>query len=356
MFSNKTRKVILNTSMKFLHFFLGIVLSLSLFVGVPFSVQAQAFNLYSADDIIVNVYPEIPGPNTEVELSIKSYSFNLNNYYIAWFKNGVRESADYGNREFTFTTADPGVATDISLAVEYEGQVFRKEFRFVPSEVDLLWEATDAYTPPFYRGKALPLLQSSIKVTAIPETQLIAPADAPKLVYYWDRNYKRNIPASGFGKQSLVFEADPLLVEEIVEVTSNDRRENSFAKNMLVIPTKAFEPKMLFYEINEKGRLMTNKALNTNPLVNGDTIKLSFHPLHLSTTAPNFVDLFVGWNVNGKERPPQDFNKQNQLYITTNEGSGEVNVSLELKNIRKIMQEMKGEMALIFSGKKKSSK
>ncbi|MGB0925339.1 MAG: hypothetical protein ACPGTS_01370 [Minisyncoccia bacterium] len=312
--------------------------------------HAQQFNLYSADDIIVNVYPQIPGPNTQVELSIKSYSFNLNNYYIAWFKNGIRETADYGNRNFTFTTGDSGTATDISLAVEYEGQVFRKEFRFVPSEVDLLWEAVDAYTPPFYRGKALPLLQSQIEITAIPETQLIAPSDAPKLVYYWDRNYKRDIPSSGFSKQSFLFEADPLLTEEIIEVTSNDRRENSFATNTLVLPTAAFQPKILFYEINENERLMTNKALNSNPVINGDTIKLSFHPLNLSTTAANFIDLFVGWNINNEARPPQNFEKQDELYITTNGTPGEVNISLELANIRKIMQDVEGKIDLIFTG------
>lgn len=205
----------------------------------------QNFQLYTEDDIFVETYPKIPGPNENVDLNLKSYSFNLNNYYIVWFLDGEKQSADYGNRKFSFTTRGSGEATNVTAVIEFNDQVFRKELRFVPAEVDLLWEATDAYTPPFYRGKALPLKQASLKVSAIPETQLIAPKDAPKLVYYWDKNYKRNIPASGFGKQSFSFEADPLNLSEKITVTSNDRRKTLLQKTPWIY--QQIQIKLRFY-------------------------------------------------------------------------------------------------------------
>src|SRR5690606_39124133 len=119
------------------------------------------------------------------------------------------------------TTGNSGDVTDITAVIEIEGQVFRKELRFAPSQIDLLWEATDAYTPPFYKGKALPIQQSELRVTAIPETFLIEPTDAPNLVYYWDRNYSRDVAKSGFGKQSYSLTADPLNPTEKIKVTSN---------------------------------------------------------------------------------------------------------------------------------------
>lgn len=340
---------IIELSMKKYFSQMSLLFLFFLFIFGTHTVDAQEFNLYSADDIFVETSPKIPGPNTEVNLNLKSYSFNLNNYYIVWFLNGEKQSADYGNRKFSFKTGESGQASNVTAVIEVGNDVFRKELRFVPAEVDLLWEAIDAYTPPFYRGKALALQQSKIKIIAIPETQLIAPSDASKLVYYWDKNYKRNIAASGFGKHSFTFEADPLVLSEKITVTSNDRRENSFAKNTLTIPTKSFESKILFYEINENGRVMKNKALNTNGVVNGDTIKLSFHPLHLSTNEPNFIDLFVNWNINNEARAPQDFAKQDELYISSGGETGTTPIGIELEGIKKLLQKASANINLIFT-------
>lgn len=327
--------------------FLGLIIMISFF-GLNNTAQAQGFQLYSADDILVETIPNVPGPNELVKIKINSFSFNLNNYYVAWFRNGNQEAAGYGTRDFEFRTGDTGEITNITIVVDFEGQVFRKELRFAPSQVDLLWEATDAYIPPFYKGKALPLKQGSVKVTAIPETLLIEPNDAPKLIYYWDKNYERQVAKSGFGKQSFEFTTDVLGVSEKISVTTNDRRENSFAKNTIDIPFNSYQPKVLFYEINPNGRLMTNRALNTNNVINGDTLKLAFHPLHISSNAKNFVDLFVKWTINNKTEPPQDFAKQNELYITTGGESGQVNVTVGLEGIEKLLQKSNGSVDIVF--------
>ena len=331
------------------HIVIFAVLVLSFFV-IPNTTVAQNFQLYSADDIFVETTPKIPGPNEEVKLKLNSYSFNLNNYYIAWFENGERKSADYGNRDYIFTTGNSGEVTNITAVVEYENQVFRKELRFAPSQVNLLWEVTDAYVPPFYKGKALPIQQSQIKITAIPETLLIEPSDAPNLIYYWDRNYTRQQSGSGFGKQSFEFTADPLGVNEKITVTSNDRRENSFATNTIDIPTDVYKPKILFYEFNGD-RLMTNKALNTNNVINGDTVKLSFHPLYISSVQPNFIDLFVNWSINNNPQPPQDFEKQNELYITSGGEAGAVDINIALEGIEKLLQKSQTNLELVFNPK-----
>lgn len=323
--------------------FLKIIIIFIFFI-VGHNVYAQAFNLYTENDIFTETIPEIPGPNEEVSLKLKSYSFNLNNYYITWFLNGQKQSAGYGNREFTFKTGNTGERTRITAVIDTDGKIFRKKFNFVPAEVDLMWEAIDAYTPPFYRGKAIPLPQALIRVTAIPETQLIAPSDAPNLIYYWDRNYKRDIPSSGFGKNSFTFISDPLVYTEEIKVTTNDRRENSFARNSLKIPIKDNKAEILFYKTNKNGRIMVNKALNTNTNIGSNTIKLTFHPLNMSTTKQNFTDLFVGWSINGKNQAPQNFSNQSELYITSGEQSGTTSIGLKLEGIDKMFQ--KGETSI----------
>ena len=329
----------------------SLAIVFGLFILGPHRVMAQEFNLYSADDIFVETIPNVPGPNEQVTLKLDSYSFNLNNYYIAWFKDGERQSAGYGQREFKFRTGASGIITNVTAVVEFEGQIFRKELRFAPSQVDLLWQAIDAYVPPFYRGKALPLKQSQVRITAIPETLLIEPNDAPNLVYYWDRNYQRQGDQSGFGRQSITLTADPLVNSEKITVTSNDRRENSAATNTIDIPVSSFSPKILFYEIDQNDRILTNRALNTNGIVDGDTIKLSFHPLNMSSIKDNFTDLFVDWRINGTPGPPQDFSKQNELYITTSGVSGATSISVGLEGIEKLLQKTREEIELVFSAR-----
>lgn len=331
--------------------FLGLIIlvvSIFGFTKINHAQQIPEISLYSADDIIVETIPNIPGPNEPVQLKINSFSFNLNNYYVAWFKDGKQVLAGYGERDYRFTMGGNGTITEITIVVEFENQVFRKELRFAPSQVDLLWEAPESYVPPFYKGKALPLGQAKIKVTAIPETLLIEPNDSDKLIYYWDNNFERQVAKSGFGRNSFTFEADPLLENERVKVTTNDRRENSFATNSIDIPTAVYQPKILFYEINDNGRLMTNKALNTNSTIEGNKVKLAFHPLNISSYEKNFTDLFVDWQVNNLSRPPQDFGKQNELYITSGDESGAVNIRVTLEVIKKILQQASGGVELYF--------
>ena len=311
--------------------------------------QLGEFQLYTADDINADIFPEIPGPNESVDIKLTSYSFNLNNYYIAWFENGQQRLSGYGEREYTFGTGESGTITEVTAVIEFEDQVFRKEFRFSPSQIDLLWEVTDGYTPPFYKGKALPVLQSEIRVTAIPETLLIEPTDAPNLVYYWDNNFQRKSSRSGFGRQSFSFTADPLNVNEKVTVTSNDRRENSFASATIDIPTTQYESKILFYEIDGDNRIKTNKALNTNNIVGKDSIRFGFYPLHFSSVKKNFVDLFVNWSINNEPNDPQDFDKQNEINISSGGDTGTADINVKLENIEKILQNVEETVSLIFN-------
>ncbi len=323
------------------------VLCILLIIIAPNTSNAQ--KRYNADDISADIFPKIPGPLESVDIKLTSYSFNLNNYYITWFRNGEEIVSGFGEREITFTTGKTGEITGITALIDYENQIIRKEFQFAPSQVDLLWEVSDAYTPPFYKGKPLPIKQSDIKITAIPETLLIEPSDAPNLIYYWDRNYSRQVSDSGFGKQSLEITADPLGVEEKITVTTNDRRENSFATHTIDIPTDTHQTDVLFYEIDNEGRVMTNKALNTHGVVDGTEIRFGFFPLNISSIKKNFVDLFVGWNINGSEIAPQDFDKQNELYISSGGQSGTTTIGLVLEGIEKLLQTSNTNIDIIFT-------
>src|SRR5690606_38333194 len=108
----------------FLKKIIGLSLGFVFLVPIVTSAQGISIDLYSADDIFVETTPNVPGPNQEVKLRLNSYSFNLNNYFIAWFENGVQKISGFGQRDYTFRTGSPGVITNITAVVEYEGRAF----------------------------------------------------------------------------------------------------------------------------------------------------------------------------------------------------------------------------------------
>ncbi len=71
----------------------------------------------------------------------------------------------------------------------------------------------------------------------------------------------------------------------------------------------------------------------------------------MSTVKPNFIDLFVSWFINGEEREPQDFARQDELAITTDGKQGEVEVKVKLEGIQKILQNAEETVKLLFQAK-----
>lgn len=311
-------------------------------------IDAQEIDIYSAADIFLETSPEIPGPNEVVDLTLNSYSFNLNNYFITWFEDGDKVLSGFGERRYRFTTGTNGTTTNITALIEVGSQIYRKEFRFTPSSLDLIWEVPHAYAPPFYKGKKLPVTQSVIRVTAIPETETIKPSDAKNLVYYWDNNYTSDPEASGFGKQFYEFQANGILPEETVGLTTNNRRESSFAKDSVVIPTNQDNILVLFYEINDNDRILTNKALNSFYEITTEPLRLSFHPLNISSIQENFTDLFVEWDINGTVNAPQNFAHQNELSLSSGGEGGSVSLSVTVENIRSLLQKSTETISLFF--------
>ena len=63
-------------------------------------------------------------------------------------------------------------------------------------------------------------------------------------------------------------------------------------------------------------------------------------------TAKNFTDLFVRWNINGRDQAPQDFAKQNQIFLTTNGESGSLQIETGIEGITKLLQKGVGRTTL----------
>ena len=187
-------------------FFIVLVASL------PHSALAVGLNI-----INFATYPAMPGANEEVTIRLESYTTSLGTSAIRWFVNKTDHSEGLALTEVKVHTLDFGQKTVIDVVIVTEqGERIDKQLVIAPAEVDVLWEA-QTYTPPFYKGKALPTFKSNVRVTAIPRFNSLT-SDPKKYTYRW--KYNRNLGlGEGLGKNSVIF---PMSYEDVnvpVDVT-----------------------------------------------------------------------------------------------------------------------------------------
>jgi len=147
----------------------------------------------------VDFTPQNPGANTQVSAQVTSYNFDVDRSSISWILNGKKAGA---GKQFSFTTGNIGSQTVLRVSVTTpDGFSLSQTFYLGAAEVDLLWE-TPAYVPPVYRGKALAVSQSSVKVAAIPQGFKVSDSS---LIYNWNLNGKEMPNLSGKGKNTFNF-------------------------------------------------------------------------------------------------------------------------------------------------------
>lgn len=181
-----------------MHRLLKILLGLSLLLTLPHVTLAAGFNIINFVTI-----PKTPGANEEVTIRLESYTTNLGNSAIAWYVNKVKLSEGIALTEVKVRTLDFGQKTIVdAVIITDQGERIDKQFVIAPAELDLLWEA-QTYTPPFYKGKALPTFKSLVRVTAIPRFNSLT-SDPKKYHYKW--TFNRNLGlGEATGKNSVVF-------------------------------------------------------------------------------------------------------------------------------------------------------
>lgn len=325
--------------------FVKTTVLLSLFL---FFIVAKA---QSNDALFIQISPEIPGPNENVTASLSSPSLNLDLASISWSIDGKKVSSSIGQKSVSFKTGGIGDVTTINATASLGSALLKTTATVNPSEVDILWETTDVYTPRFYKGKALPTSESSIKITAIPNifrSNGVA-YKSSDLSYKWSRNYEILGSLSGKGAGTLSFKNNYLKREEVVSTETRNTTGTKVGKSEVRIII--VDPKILFYEKNPLLGVMYNKSLfNTTNLPN-EELSLVAEPYFISPIDKNSSQIKYKWALNNN---PVETNYQNPniLVVRQQSGiSGEAEVSLEVTNQSKILLSAINNIMLNFKGR-----
>jgi hypothetical protein len=257
--------------------------------------------------------------------------------------NAVAPTAQSTVLEFRVENVSPYTVQLIARTVD-AGTIV-KTLSFTPASVDLLWEATNSYTPRFYKGKPLVAHDGGMIVQAFPN--LISNGSriaSSNLVYSWSINGKPALDKSGVGRDTLEF-AGPLLYRN-AEVTLDVESRDGSIRARRTIALAPAQPTILFYrESLLLGTQLVNPIGNTTRL-GQDELIVRAEPYYFSDSN-NVSAVEYEWNIDG--RRIITVGDRNVVTLRRpEEGSGRSVVSLEIKHIGKLLQFGRNRFTALF--------
>ena len=227
---------------KYVTIFAGFVLlgGFLFYFFSPTITQSSSFNVKA------NIQPRHPGPNEEVMITLSGIGFDLKNSHYSWRKDGVEFFSGTGKRRISFETGELAEKTLINIVINPPNrEIFVKNITINPTQVDLLI-SSDSYTPPNYKGAALPTRGSTVTVTAIPHlTENGTRITNNNLIFDWQINGQKIPERSGRGRSKL--EINNVSNNQRIGVTVTGPGGDLAAENRTVI--ELHTPEINIYEV-----------------------------------------------------------------------------------------------------------
>lgn len=320
----------------------------SILILISFFIQATVVLAQSPTSITnpinISLNPENPRAGQEVSIKIESFSTDLNRAVMVWTKDGVAFLEGTGVVAAKIKAPDLGKTSEIKVSARtVEGSNITKSITIRPGDLDLVWE-TSGTVPIFYRGKAHPVYQNIITVSAIPK--IIGgdglTIDPKTLIYSWKNGSKVMQDQSGYGKQSVSVEGDIVSrsIELGVEVSSRDN-VYKVSGNLTIDPVDPYI--LLFKNDPLYGQMLNSSIVEQFRFFVEETgvVAVPFGFDHTGNT--NYL-----WMVNGFESP--DLAGRDDITLRVKEGTnGSSNIRLNINNLDKILQRAEVQFTAYFN-------
>lgn len=326
----------------FLHILCRIVLLF--FLTVPLALQAQSFT----DDLAVEITPHIPGAHEKVSVKLTSFSIDLNRSEISWYINDVLQKQNMGEKVFEFITNNLGDVSKIDIIIKSSaGERISRTITVLPTEVDII-SVAHAYTPPFFKGKALVASKGLLKFIAIPHivTNKGVRLNPENLIYTWEQDGVVLGNLSGYGKNSIVLRGKTVARGRTsVSVTVSSFNQNITAEKTVSVRTVA--PKILFYEKHPLEGIKYEKAINVFYLPK-EEVAFRAEPYFFSLDDIQNDKLVYQWSLNKKKVTQSGKNKKEITLRQEGGVSGSSQIEFKIENLSKLLQLAREKFVINF--------
>ncbi|KKW19526.1 MAG: hypothetical protein UY63_C0011G0008 [Parcubacteria group bacterium GW2011_GWA2_51_10] len=319
---------------------------LFLFFVAPLA-HAQFLPQSAPNLITVTMRPEHPGPLARIELTAHSSSIDLSRSELRWHANGKLLVSGAGATTAEVVAGPLGSVTSVSVSAQDGAARAEGSAVLRPVELDLLWES-DSYTPPFYRGRALPSAGSNIRLQAVARLKRAGGTLIPErdIVYTWRRNGSVVASASGKGKSSATLPAPSLFGADTISVSAASTDGVLEGSSSIRIPS--LEPILFLYEDHPIFGVLYNRELSGQSTVAESELTFAAVPYFASTESPDDRNLKWQWRINGREIPA-DPREPSMLTINADRSFGRAQIDLLLTHATNWFLQSAGSWAITFS-------
>ncbi len=316
-------------------FILGII-------NIPLFSYAENEIEVSAGSISLDTSPKNPEPYENVTVNLSSYATDLNKANITWQMDGNIVLSGMGKTSYSFQVGGVGSSNVFNISISPVGSMstINKKATIYPSEVEIMWESVSGYTPPFYKGKALPISGSLIKAVAIPNTNTIRSGNG-SISYTWKTSDSVDQDASGYNKNSYIFKNSVLDKSNNVGVLASSVAGNYSAEKSIDIPI--YNPKLVFYKRDPAEGILYNDALNKETFMTESEMTLIATPYFMPIKT-NVSDLSYSWKINDKSIATPS--KKTELTVRPTSRSGYANIEIAIENINEMFQKLSGKLKI----------
>ncbi len=304
--------------------------------------------IYAASDMTMSSSPSLPAPYQSVTLTLISYSFDVNTANIVWTVSGRTFTGGVGVKQITVQTMGIGESIPVKAqAALGTGEIVEANINLTPQGVDILWETPESYTPPFYLGKSLPGVGSTVRATALPNLSsngLQIPAQNISYSWYVNDDFLSNI--SGYGKQFANIPLDYLSSKTNIRVVARGPTGVASEKTISIYPHDVL-PLLYIYD-DSLGVKMEQSIFKRFETTRDFT--LSLIPFYLSvknnfSTSGNYTWLLEGLPVTPEEKTILSFHPEENA-------SGLKKLSVSLSNSRRTLQKAETDLEILFDTRK----
>lgn len=317
---------------------------IALFFVSPFFLHAQAI-----DPVQFTVTPEVPGPNEQVTINIAGIGTFLGDATITWQQDGKTTLSGKGERIFSFRVGGLGVQTRVrATIVSAEKGTISRDFVFIPSKVELIWEASTS-VPPMYRGKALYSAGSTIKVVAFPS--IVANGStisSNNLSFQWSRGGDPLPGQSGTGRNILSLFGSQLKQSEQVGVEIY-LGGVKVSRGNIVVP--ATSPSVVLYGKDPLRGVVYESAIPSSISLGTNELTAQAEPYFFSKESVGNSLLYT-WKLNGTETTGPDTDKGILTLRQSGSGAGQATLSVDVQNTSatQFIQKASAAVRIVFGG------
>jgi hypothetical protein len=316
-------------------------------IATPLAL-AQSLSSAVPDPVQFLIAPETPGPNQLVEIEAQGVGTFLGDATVTWKLNNKTMQTGVGSRIFSFTTGALGQPSVVDVTIDSAVQgIISREFTFLPSAVNLIWEA-DTTVPPFYRGKALYSAGSDVKVVAFP-TVILSGGRVPasQLSFQWTENGTAVPDQSGTGQTVFQATGSQFQTGENISV---DVYLGATRVGTASITIPASDPQLVLYVDDPLRGVLYDSALQNGVVLSVPEFTVDAVPYFFSNASKNAGLLQYAWTINGADTTGPD--SQNGILTLRQTGSSAglaaLGVSLQNTDPNSLVQNAATQLQIAF--------